>query len=243
MRRWNGWGDDSTELPLKPAARRFLAGLIGEGRPLPDASLAEVIARVPPSRLPEHRLIVGDREVRVRHARGQSLPDWLAMRSGDFGPVPGRRRVPEDAAQVRELLEFAQQHDVAVIPYGGGTSVVGHINPQAGDRPVLTVGLAAMNGLRDLDPHSQIATFGAGTPGPQVESQLKRGRVHAGAFSAVLGTGHHRRLGREPLQRPAVAALWAYRAAVRRRSYRNPGRHVSRSRPCRHHPPGPTSAR
>ncbi|MBK6582035.1 MAG: hypothetical protein IPG20_03950 [Gammaproteobacteria bacterium] len=82
MRRWNGWGDDSTELPLKPAARRFLAGLIGEGRPLPDASLAEVIARVPASRLPEHRLIVGDREVRVTPLRGQEdfhvafFPDW-----------------------------------------------------------------------------------------------------------------------------------------------------------------------
>ena len=157
MRRWNGWGDDGTELPLKPAARRFLAGLIGEGRPLPDASLAEVIARVPPSRLPEHPLIVGDREVRVRHARGQSLPDWLAMRSGDFGQFPDGVAFPEDAAQVRELLEFALHHDVAVIPYGGGTSVVGHITPQAGARPVLTISLAAMSGLRHLDPHSPVS--------------------------------------------------------------------------------------
>ncbi|MFZ1292944.1 MAG: FAD-binding oxidoreductase [Pseudomonadales bacterium] len=215
MQRWNGGGDDGTELPLKPAARQFLAGLIGEGSPLPDASLAEVIARVPPSRLPEHPLIVGDREVRVRHARGQSLPDWLAMRSGDFGQFPDGVAFPEDAAQVRELLEFALHHDVAVIPYGGGTSVVGHITPQAGVRPVLTISLAAMSGLRDLDPHSQIATFGAGTPGPQVESQLKSAGYTLGHFpqswelATIGGWVASRSSGQQSLRYGRIEQLFA----------------------------------
>ena len=75
--------------------------------------------------------------------------------------------------EVRKLLSWAEQHDVVVIPYGGGTSVAGHINPQPSSKPVLTLSLARMNRLVELDRESQIATFGAGTPGPQVEQQLR----------------------------------------------------------------------
>ena len=49
MRRWNGWGDEQTDFPLKPSAQRFLRELIGAGQRLPDATLVEVMARVPPT--------------------------------------------------------------------------------------------------------------------------------------------------------------------------------------------------
>jgi len=172
MRRWNGWGDDSTDVPLKPAACRFLAQLIGAGQPLPDATLAQVLARVPPSRLPAHPLLVRDAETRLRHARGQSLPDWLAMRSGEVAAFPDGVAFPESNEQVRELLQFALHNDVTLIPYGGGTSVAGHINAQPGARAVLTLSLARMNRLLHLQRESQIATFGAGANGPGIESQL-----------------------------------------------------------------------
>ena len=81
MRRWNGWGDDGTNYPIPNGGLEFLQGEIGEGRLLPDAELATVMQTVPESRLPEHPLIDRDPEVRVRHARGQSFPDWLAMRA------------------------------------------------------------------------------------------------------------------------------------------------------------------
>lgn len=172
MRRWNGWGDDANDFPLHASGLEFLRGRLGEGRPLADAGLQQVLARVPASRLAEHPLINRDAEVRVRHARGQSLPDWLAMRSGDFGRFPDGVAEPEDSDQVRELLDWCRAQGVTLIPYGGGTSVAGHINPPAGDRPVLTLSLARMNRLLDLDRDSQLATFGAGTPGPAVERQL-----------------------------------------------------------------------
>jgi alkyldihydroxyacetonephosphate synthase len=117
-------------------------------------------------------LISLDAEDRLRHARGQSLPDWLAMRSGDFGIFPDGVALPKTSEQVQSLLQYAQQHQLSVIPYGGGTSVVGHINPEAGDRPVLTIDMTGMNQLMKLDRESQIATFGAGTTGPMVESLL-----------------------------------------------------------------------
>lgn len=172
MRRWNGWGDEANDFPLKKSAHEFLVGAIGEGHPLPDASFADVEAKVPESRMPAHSLISTDQGDRIRHARGQSFPDWLAMRSGDFGLFPDGVAFPEDASQVRELLQFARDNNLEVIPYGGGTSVVGHINPEKTERPVLTIDMGRMNQLLDLDRESNIATFGAGTPGPMVESQL-----------------------------------------------------------------------
>lgn len=215
MRRWNGWGDERNDFPLQQSAQRFLQDLIGPGRRLPDASLEQVMAQVPPSRLPAHPLIVQDSEIRVRHARGQSLPDWLAMRSGEFGQFPDGVALPETGAQVRELLQFARQHNIVVIPYGGGSSVVGHINPVADERPVLTISLANMNRLLQLDRQSQIATFGAGTPGPLVEAQLKPAGYTLGHFpqswelSTIGGWVASRSSGQQSLRYGRIEQLFA----------------------------------
>jgi len=69
-----------------------------------DATLEEVIARVPPSRLPAHSLISVDPAERVRHARGQSLPDWIAMRSGCIDTFPDGVAYPEGESEVRDLI-------------------------------------------------------------------------------------------------------------------------------------------
>lgn len=174
MKRWNGWGDDDNSLDyeLSTTALGFLEGLIGQSTPLPDASLEQVLARVPESRLSPHYLYSLDAEDRLRHARGQSLPDWLALRSGEFGVFPDAVAFPETSEQVQALLQFAAEHEIDVIPYGGGTSVVGHINPENNGRPVLTIDMTRMDKLIDLDKASQIATFGAGAIGPRIESQL-----------------------------------------------------------------------
>ena len=172
MRRWNGWGDEKNSFPLRKNGLKYIASKIGKGIILPDADLADVLAQVPPSRMPEHALIHTDAEIRVRHARGQSLPDWYAMRSGEFKVFPDGVAEPENSQQVQELLQWAMQNQIQVIPYGGGTSVAGHITPQASSQPILTLSLARMNTLLSLDKTSQIARFGAGTAGPDVEKQL-----------------------------------------------------------------------
>jgi len=182
MRRWNGWGEEHTEMPLAAKGAQFLHRILGSGQVLPLASLDSVIKQVPPSRLPAHPLISADPELRIRHARGQSLPDWLAMRSGQFGTFPDAVALPQSAEQIRELLAFAKAQDALVIPYGGGTSVAGHINPPASDKPVLTISLERMNRLLELDTTSHIATFGAGANDPQVESQLRAKGYRLGHF-------------------------------------------------------------
>ena len=76
MRRWNGWGDEANEYVVNPHAQRFIEAKLGPGNPLPEATLEDVIKQVPPSRFDPHPLLDRDAEQRVRHARGQSLPDW-----------------------------------------------------------------------------------------------------------------------------------------------------------------------
>ncbi len=217
MRIWNGWGVENSEyaITLGDSARQVLGSLIGEAEALPAATLEEVVAKVPPSRLPEHPLVDTDTEVRARHARGQSLPDVLDMRGGGVDTFPDGVAFPESGEQVRELLDYAAAHDVRVIPYGGGTSVVGHINPDAGDTPVLTIDLARLSGLVNLDRDSQLATFGAGTPGPQLEEELQREGYTLGHFpqswelSTVGGWVASRSSGQQSLRYGRIEQMFA----------------------------------
>lgn len=181
MRRWNGWGDDTVTYPLHLGAKRFLQELVGPGTPPRDSTLEQVLAKVPPSRLPDHPLISYDAEERVRHARGQSLPDWIALRSGRLSDFPDGVAYPATDDQVHNLLVYARTVEARLIPYGGGTSVVGHVNvpssdgflTKTDDRPVLTVDLRRLNRMRRFDAASHLGTFGAGVTGPDLEAQLR----------------------------------------------------------------------
>ncbi|SQD79890.1 FAD-binding oxidoreductase [Moritella yayanosii] len=215
MKRWNGWGDEANKLDLPSSADAFLLAKIGSTTPLIDAKLEDVINQVPESRLPNHRLFDRDPEGRIRHARGQSLPDWLAMRSGDFEYFPDGVAFPENSDDLVELLSVCQQHHILVIPYGGGTSVAGHINPFASEQAILTVDMGRMNRLIALDTDSQIATFGAGTPGPQVESQLRAQGYTLGHFpqsfelSTIGGWVVTRSSGQQSLRYGRIEELFA----------------------------------
>jgi len=182
VRRWNGWGDEQTNYPLPDSAEDYLIELVGRGSLAPDAVFEQVLATVPASRLPSHPLISTDAPDRLLHARGQSLPDWIALRSGRIGAFPDGVAYPGSDEDVLQLLGYAHQAMACLIPYGGGTSVVGHINPLNGDRPVLTVDLSHLNKLTNLDETSCLATFGAGVRGPDLENQLQANGYTLGHF-------------------------------------------------------------
>jgi len=182
MRRWNGWGDEATRYPLPDSAVRYLETVIGHGQLIADATFDQVIAAVPQSSLTPHAHITTDPAERLYHARGQSLPDWVALRSGRIGVFPGGIAYPESDDDVRALLDYARRAGLCLIPYGGGTSVVGHINPRANDAPALTIDLSRLNRLIDLDEVSHLATFEAGVCGPDLEQQLKAHGYTLGHF-------------------------------------------------------------
>ncbi len=182
MRRWNGWGDDTVVYPLPASAARFLQARVGAGLAPSDVTLEQVISAVPPSRLPAHPMVSDDRLDRVKHVRGQSLADWIAVRSGRIAVFPDGTAYPTTQAQVGDLIRYAQAVGACIIPYGGGTSVVGHINSPDGAAAVLTVDMSRMNRLEQFDPASLLATFGAGIRGPDVEAHLRARGCTLGHF-------------------------------------------------------------
>ena len=215
MRRWNGWGDDTISFPLPGNALRFLVEKIGEAKPLPDATLEDVLRQVPKSRLPDNPLVTKSAEERVRHTRGQSLPDWLALHSGKLGVIPDGVACPTTREDIRNLLVYAREAVAIVIPYGGGTSVVGHITPEKSSSPVLTIDMGRMNRLLSLDKKSQIATFGAGATGADVEAQLRAQGYTLGHFpqsfdySTLGGWIATRSSGQESLRYGRIEQLFA----------------------------------
>lgn len=181
MRRWNGWGEEDQDYPLNEVARGFLRERVGTGSPNRDASRESVLASVAPSRLPNSAFLT-DAAVRAQHARGQSYPDWLALRYGKLGPVADAVALPTSSEEAEAALAAALKLGAVVIPYGGGTSVVGHLDVPVSDRPVVNIALGRYNKLRELDERQWIARFDAGTPGPLVEAQLRERGFMLGHF-------------------------------------------------------------
>src|SRR3569623_3416930 len=173
MRRWNGWGDDSDVFHLTDDARAFVRERVENSTPSRDATREEALKTVPESRI-KSSLFVTDAATRLDRSRGQSFPDWIAMRAGRMGPYADGVAFPTTHDEAVAAREEAKKIGAIVIPYGGGTSVVGHLNVPASDRPVVNISLERMNKLLDLDETSMLARIGAGTPGPEVEAQLKQ---------------------------------------------------------------------
>ena len=142
-------------------------------------------------------------------------------------PSGGRRHPPRSAT----CSILPRMAGARVVPYGGGTNVVGGLSPSelgpptGGDPPILVVDLERMTGLAAYDESSGLATFGAGITGPALEAALEtRGRT-ARPRAAIVGVLDARRLGRDPIVGPALARLRPDRGPVRRRPDRGTGRH------------------
>ncbi|WP_110516091.1 FAD-binding oxidoreductase [Herpetosiphon llansteffanensis] len=215
MRRWNGWGDETKDYPVKAGILGLLKQFIGLGTAPKDVGLADVLDKVPASRLPQHDLISTDPELRIRHTRGQSFADLVATRSGDLGQIPDGVALPQTSQEVRQLLTWASTNNVTLIPYGGGTSVAGHINPVEGERPILTVSLAKLNRLLEINPTARLARFGAGIKGPDLEAQLRALGFTLGHFpqsfelSTLGGWIATRSSGQQSLGFGRIEQLWA----------------------------------
>jgi alkyldihydroxyacetonephosphate synthase len=216
MRRWNGWGDDATSMELTLGAQTMMAARLGPGLPGLDATREQMLAKVSASRLSgSHPMIQTDASTRFAMALGESFADWIRKRFGATPPVPDGVAFPESAEQVRELLDLANANHWMVIPFAGGTSVAGHLDCPISERPILSINLSRMNRLLHLDKQSQLATFGAGTPGPQVEAQLRAQGYTLGHFpqsfeySTVGGWVVTRSSGQQSLRYGRIEQLFA----------------------------------
>ncbi|MDO4929264.1 MAG: FAD-binding oxidoreductase [Corynebacterium sp.] len=120
---------------------------------------------------------------RIRHARGKSYPDLLAMRASKPVTAPDVVVAPHTEEEVLALLQYCTEHHIAVVPFGGGTSVVGGLTPlNEGFNGVVSLDLARFDRLEDVDPVSLEATLGAGLSGPHAELLLAEHNLQLGHF-------------------------------------------------------------
>ncbi len=180
---WYGWGDPARARALPAGVVALLEQALGvaPGQRAP-VELADV--RVPPADLPaaartalagvigaEH--LRADHETRVRHTRGRSTADLLRLRAGDAVDAPDAVLLPADHDEVLAVLRVCAAHRVAVVPFGGGTSVVGGLTPRrAGFAGMVALDLRRLDGLVAVDTESLTATLRAGTLAPVAEELL-----------------------------------------------------------------------
>jgi alkyldihydroxyacetonephosphate synthase len=184
--KWWGWGDPERRLELPSNAVAALRDELGVG---PDDQLEPVSldqVSLPEQRpLPEAvRTAAGEvmegPDDRIRHAAGRSYPDLVRLRTGRLEHAPDAVIRPADAAGVEAVLDGCAAAGVAVVPFGGGTSVVGGVEALAEDHSaVVSLELARLRSV-ELDAESLTARLGPGLSGPEAEAAL-------GALGATLG--------------------------------------------------------
>jgi alkyldihydroxyacetonephosphate synthase len=149
---------------------------------LPEPALAEGARRALEGALADGSLS-DDREARILHAAGRGYPDLVRLRSGDALSAPDAVAVPASAAEVRAVLEACSRERVAVVPFGGGTSVVGGVEPvRDGFAGVISLDLARLDRLLDVDTTSLTATLEGGLFGPEAERRLGEHGLTLGHF-------------------------------------------------------------
>jgi len=191
--RWWGWGDPAHPPGLPPHALNFLRERVGLAeRPRPPVALGQV--RLPagalaPSTLARLCELVGaenvrdDHAERVLHAAGKGYPDLVRLRAGEPEGAPDAVLYPADHRQLRALLELCASASLAVVPFGGGTSVVGGVAPLRGEHDgVIALDTSRMAGVLELDDESATVTVGAGTRAPALERHLAGHGLMLGHF-------------------------------------------------------------
>lgn len=175
-RSWWGWGTIDQALPDAECAS--LAALVpGAARsPLPVPSIASLELPAPRVSAPAALapLLSADPADRAAHTYGKAFRDVVRALYGDMAAAPDLVGRPRDERDVVELLDWAAGADVAVVPYGAGSSVVGGVEYRAGDHSgVLSLDLSGLDRVLEIDRVSRAARIQAGVLGPGLEAQLR----------------------------------------------------------------------
>jgi alkyldihydroxyacetonephosphate synthase len=116
-----------------------------------------------------------DPHERAAHTYGRSFRDLVRAFRRDYRHAPDLVAFPRDETEVTSVLEWCSDAGIAAIPFGGGSSVAGGVEPDVGDgyHGAVSVDLRNLQGVHEVDPVSRAARIAAGTLGPTLEAQLK----------------------------------------------------------------------
>src|SRR3954452_17245619 len=190
---WNAWGDPAEAKPLSDGIRSLLKQALG----VEDTTTAELEpeqVRLRPSTLSLADLdalaaIVGTEycgindRARLLRAGGKSTMDLLRRKDSGVQDAPDAVLLPGDEEDVAEIIRYCADHSIAIVPFGGGTSVVGGLDPIRGEfKAVVSLDLRRLNQLHSLDEVSGEAELGAGLTGPDAERLLAERGFSLGHF-------------------------------------------------------------
>ena len=191
--KWDAWGDPREAKPLSEGIQSLLKQALGvEGSTVVELEPGQV--RLRPSALsPADRdgltAIVGaeycsvDDRGRLLRAGGKSTLDLLRRKDSGVQDAPDAVLLPGDDHEIAALLHYCAQRSIAVVPFGGGTSVVGGLDPIRGEfKAVVSLDLRRLNQLHALDEISGEADLGAGLTGPEAERLLGERGFSLGHF-------------------------------------------------------------
>ncbi len=185
------WGSPDAPITISERGRLFLETEVGVPTPTPVVDRSDV--KVPASQLSEAaRSALADAvgvdalseadDERLAHAGGFSYLDLVDRRDGDSA-LPDAIVRPASSDDVAQLLAACVAHDVAVVPFGGGTSVVGGVRPERGPHSaVIAAAFDRMAELVDVDNVNMTATVGPGMTGPTLERLLGARGLTLGHF-------------------------------------------------------------
>ena len=178
-RKFWGWGYEDQQPPAAEVeeagrgAREHLG--FGPGEVEPPPRLEDV--ELPPPRIEPPASLAhicrSDPYERVSHAYGKAYRDLVRAFRGRFDHPPDVVAHPGDERELERLLDWCAVAGAAAIPFGGGTSVVGGVEPRVPQDAVVTIDLKRMNRVLEVDPVSRAARIQAGATGPELEEQLK----------------------------------------------------------------------
>jgi alkyldihydroxyacetonephosphate synthase len=191
--RWWGWGDSQRAPGLPAHALDFLRDTVGlNAAPAPPVALEHV--KIDPQSIPSQTLdglreILGSQHVRddhadrVLHAAGKGYPDLVRLRAGAPSGAPDAVLYPASHEQLRELLSACARDSLAVVPFGGGTSVVGGVEPLRGPhRGVVALDMCRMVSVLELDDVSLVVRVQAGARARELERWLAARGLTLGHF-------------------------------------------------------------